>query len=259
MKMIAARCTGVLALALLGQLVSVKADSIHVDAVPSGYLTEGGDFALPAAAPQPKYSREQHGAIRCCALRAWAGTSFLDDFSLAPERLNAQSGNRGLAVSTNAAVGLAKSASFGLATSATWDRSEAIDGDILSNEFAIEFENEYGKVNANFAASAESGALNGGYGSFASPWIGIPSNSALFEDASGGAEPRPNNFNGNTIDKNIDGNGKTIRTGPVGVKRGDGGLPVTRKAPLAVSEPSMLALLMACLAAVGLLMLKRTT
>ncbi len=248
MKMIAARCSGVLALALLGQVVSVKADSIHVDAVPSGYLTEGGDFALPAATPQPKYSRERHRAIRCCALRIWARPSFLEDFSLAPDGLSAQSGHRGLGVSGNAPVGLAKSASFELAT---WDSTEAIDVGALSNGF--------GNLSANFAASANSGALNGGYGSFASPWAGIPGGGAFFEDASGGAEPQLNNVSGNVVNGNVDGNGKTIRTGPIGVKRGDGGPPVTRNAPLSVTEPSMLALLMAGLATVGLLVLRRTT
>lgn len=242
MKMIAARCSGVLALALLGQVVSVKADSIHVDAVPSGYLTEGGDFALPATAPQPQYSREQHGAIRCCALRTWAGPLFLEDFSLAPDGLSKQSEHRGLTVSTNAPVSLAKSASFELAT---WDRTDAIDAGAFSNDF--------GNLNANFAATTDSGALNGGYGSFASPWAGLPGDGTFFEDASGGGgEPQMNN------DGNGDGNGKTIRIGPVGVKGGDGGPPVTRKAPLSVPEPSMLALLVAGLAAVGLLRLKRT-
>jgi hypothetical protein len=131
MKMIAARYSGMLALALLGLAVSVKADSIYIDALPNGYGISGRDFELPAAAPQPQYSRDRDKAIRCCALRIWSGPSFLEDFSWAPDGLNAQSGHRGLAVSTSAPVSLAKSAS-GLWA---WDRTEAIDGDALSNEF----------------------------------------------------------------------------------------------------------------------------
>src|SRR5271155_3654938 len=98
MKMITARSGGMLALALLGLAVSAKADSIYVDALPNGYGISGREFELPAAAPQPQYSRDRYRAIRCCALRIWSGPSFLEDFSGTPGGSNAQSGPRVLAV-----------------------------------------------------------------------------------------------------------------------------------------------------------------
>jgi len=245
MKMIAARCSGMLALALLALAVSANADSIYADAVPSGLAVEGWDLSLPTVAPRSQYSGDRHRAVRCCVPTIRPSLSFFEDFSWTSNGLSAQSGHRELVISPNPSVSLMKSASL---RSSPWDNTDAIDEGALANEFGNDFRN----VGANFALSADSASPNGGYGNFASPWVGMPGNGGLFEDAAGGAEPQTSN-----VDGNVDGDGKTIQ--PVGAKRGNGGPPVTRNAPLVeVSEPSMLALFVAGLTALGLLMWKRT-
>jgi hypothetical protein len=221
-------CAGMLSLAISGFSVSAKADSISVEAITNGYGNVSGDFELPGLTPQPQPVGDNHRRSDCCRLGIRAGDQFYEDFNFSvPDGVRVQSGgHKGLPVLTNDTANVPRSTLPGLPV---WTTADLSGDGALSNEFS------------------NSGAVYGGFESFAALWSNIP----------GLSMPGFGPF--------FDANGNTLRTGPVDAGNGQGSPPVSTHAPsaspapLPISEPSLLALLAAGLAAVGLLMLKRTT
>jgi hypothetical protein len=223
-------CAGMLSLALSGLSVSAKADSISVETITNEYGNLSGDFELPGLTPQPQPVGDNHRRSDCCRLGIRAGDQFYEDFNFSvPDGVRVQSGHKGIPVLANDIANVPQSELSGLPV---WARADSSGDGMLSNEFS------------------NSGAVYGGYENFAALGSNTPGLNML------GFGPF------------FDGIGNTLRTGPVDAGNGQGSPPASTNAPsvspnppvpLPVSEPSSLALLAAGLAAVGVLMLKRTT